>query len=162
MARIQGKAGGFFVGVVFLTVGAVAAGVTAWMHSRAKAAQHWPVVEGEVLSSRVTSRRGSKGGTTYGAEIRYRYRVNDQTHEGTRVVFGDYSSSDGSHAEELVAAYPVGARPDVHVDPDDPTEAVLDPHVSWFVYLMGGLFGGVFGAIGAGAMASSAFSTRRG
>ena len=38
----------------------------------------------ELTHSEVTRHRGSKGGTTYGVDIRYRYVVNDRSFEGRR------------------------------------------------------------------------------
>jgi hypothetical protein len=84
---------------------------------------------GRILSSEVT--RNSDGdGTTYGAKVRYRYRVGNQAYESETVRFGQMSSSDDDWARETVAAFPAGADCTVYYDPRDPASAVLQRGIS--------------------------------
>ncbi len=148
--RRRGDAGLVLGGMVFGLVGLVAMGILGYSIWWTSKAAQWPVAEGTVMRSEVTSRRGSKGGRTLGASIEYQYLVGNRTYTGDRVVFGDYSSSGGGHARELVEKYPAGARVEVRYNPEDPGDAILDPTITWFVWFMCLLFGGIFGTIGAG------------
>lgn len=89
----------------------------------------YPTVTGEIIHSEVTQHRGSKGGTTYGVDIRYRYAVNDRHFEGKRYRYSAESSSDWSWAERAVAGHPVGSQAQVFYSPRNPQNSVLSPGV---------------------------------
>jgi hypothetical protein len=59
--------------------------------------------------------------------VRYRYRAGGQELEGDRIMFGGQPVTTRVLAGGLVARYPVGARVDVHIDPNDPKNALLEP-----------------------------------
>ena len=59
--------------------------------------------------------------------IRYRYRVGGQDLEGDQVRIGGIALTTRVLAGGLVARYPVGARVDVHIDPNDLKNALLEP-----------------------------------
>jgi Protein of unknown function (DUF3592) len=59
--------------------------------------------------------------------IRYRYRTGGQDFEGDRIAVGGQPMMTRVLAGKLIARYPVGARVDVHVDPNDPKNALLEP-----------------------------------
>ena len=91
--------------------------------------RNYPTATGEITHSEVTQHRGSKGGTTYGVDIRYRYAVNDRSFEGTRFRYSAESSSDWAWAERAVAGHPVGSQAQVFYSPRNPQDAVLSPGV---------------------------------
>lgn len=110
------------------------------------AAANWPQVPCEVTSSRVASHRGSKGGSTYSVEIRYRYDFKGHSYDGTRYNFDTGNSSSRGWRAEAVAKHPPGTRTLCHVNPEDPVEAVLSVKPSperWF-----GLIPGLFLIVG--------------
>lgn len=76
----------------------------------AKASRSWPTVQGKIISSSMDSKRSDKGGTTYHAEVLYEYNVSGQTQSSNDIAFGDYGSSDPSHARSIVNKYPAGGR----------------------------------------------------
>ena len=84
---------------------------------------------GLVLSSEVTVHSGSED-TTYGASVRYRYRVGARDYESDRVRFGQMSESGGDWARRTVAAFPAGSACTVYYDAADPTAAVLQTGIS--------------------------------
>jgi hypothetical protein len=88
--------------------------------------EKFPTTPGEVLRSEVTT-SSSRKGKSYKAVIRYRYVVEDHPYESTRLRFGQFSSSDRKGAYALVAQYKAGTRVMVHVNPRNPTEALLQP-----------------------------------
>ncbi len=103
---------------------------------RAKESLSWPTVPGTVEKSNVEYQRGDKGGGTYHAVIRYVYTVGGVKHSGDRVAYGDYGSSDSSHAQGVVDEYPKGKAVKVYYLPENPGECLLEPGVkaqSWFL-----------------------------
>lgn len=124
---------------------------------RGGASQGWESVEGEVISSRVDrqwgrSQTNSRTDWRYYAEISYRYESGGERYTSSRIRIDDPPGGSGASGKEesqkYVDRFPVGAKPEVFVDPDDPTEAVLIRGTSssglWIPLLFGVL------AIGAG------------
>jgi hypothetical protein len=110
------------------------------------AAASWPQVPCEITSSRVASHRGSKGGSTYSVEIRYRYDFKGRSYNGTRYNFDTGNSSSRGWRDAAVAKHPAGTKTLCYVNPEDPIEAVLSVQSSpdrWF-----GLIPGVFLVVG--------------
>jgi hypothetical protein len=94
--------------------------------------QHWaesfPSIQGEVLSSRVTTTRGSKGGIHYHVSIAYQYVVDGQTYEGRRYRY-DSHPDNVEVVSAIVQAHPAGSTVAVYYNPRDPRDAVLSPMV---------------------------------
>jgi hypothetical protein len=115
---------------------------------QAYASRHWPSVPGTVTSSKVVRHRGtgtgkSKSKDSFWAEVWYSYTVNEKTLSGNRVLYGDYGSSDRSHAQRLVRRYPVGKEVSVHYSPKQPAKCVLEPGAkisTWVIPLSGTAF----------------------
>lgn len=108
----------------------------------------WPSIEGSVrLSELVTNYDDQDGSVTYTAKVLYAYSVDGVEHTGSTVAFGDYGSSDPSHAGGIVSRYPVGSRVQVYYDPDNQNSSVLEPGAGWSSFV--GIIAGVlFAAIG--------------
>lgn len=90
---------------------------------------HFIAAEGHILHSEVTTSNGSEG-ATYGARVRYEYRVNDRRYESDRVRYGQMSTSDGKWARRTVRENPAGATRPVYYDSAAPAEAVLQTGVN--------------------------------
>jgi hypothetical protein len=111
---------------IFFIVGAI---VLMWGIASSRSALlsvRWPSVPGNVTVSTISSSHSSKGGTTYGADIHYTYAVSAQNYVGTKVTFGDISTSNSADASKILARYPVGKAVNVFYNPNDPAEAVLE------------------------------------
>jgi hypothetical protein len=109
---------------------------------RGHASTGWPAVPGIIQESSVEYQSSSKGGT-YHARIRYTYVLEDTTRSGSRVTYGDFGTSDPSHAQNIVNRYPAGRAVTVHYMPGDPDESVLEPGTSfgtWIVPVIGFFF----------------------
>lgn len=106
----------------------------------AGASTSWPTVSGVVRDSGVESESGENG-ATYHARIWYEYTADGIKHSGSRVAFGDYGSSDPSHAQNIVNRYPVGMGVTVHYLSSNPDESVIETGVKSQAYFvpMGGL-----------------------
>jgi hypothetical protein len=91
---------------------------------KANAAKTWGSVSATVISSKVKS-HSSDDGTTYSVYIAYRYKVDGEEYIGDRYSFmGGSSSGHGSKAE-IVRQFPTGHPFNVFVNPDDPTDSVI-------------------------------------
>lgn len=98
-------------------------------------AQSFPKTEGQVLSVRIDSHRGSKGGVSYHPAILYRYEVNGQSYEGGRYRYDGFPD-DYYSVNEIVTDHPAGSTIEVYYNPDNPADTVLSTGVvAWDVPL---------------------------
>ena len=88
-------------------------------------ARSWQSVPCRVISSRVQSHSGSKGGTTYSVDILYAYAVDGKDYRSNRYDFMGGSSSGYGGKDAIVKRYRPGTKATCFVDPHDPTQAVL-------------------------------------
>jgi hypothetical protein len=95
------------------------------MADEAEASNSWPKTEGVIIHSSIEKNRSSKGKATYSADIRYEFYVNDTLFEGSRVSFGNVSTSDSEDAKKKLRKYPLQKKVDVYYDPEFPGESVL-------------------------------------
>ncbi len=136
--------------LIFVAVGASLAvfGVRGLLRARDSVA--WPSVQGRIVESSVERhhRSGSKGGSssTYHAEILYEFAVDGTTYNGTRVAYGDYGSSNPSHARRIVNRYPAGKNVAVYHLPGNPEECLLEPGVKGQAWVLPGIGLIFFGA----------------
>ena len=111
-------------------------------------ARGWEARDCEVLSSHVRRHDSDDGEDTYSIDIEYRYEVDGRVHTSDRYDFMGGSSSGYAGKAAVVERHPPGATVTCWVDPEDPSQAVLDRSFR-AVYLIG-LFPLVFLAIGVG------------
>lgn len=133
--------------LIFMAAGAVALLVGLRSYELARESLDWPTTEGVILSSEVKRQRSrnheGRSSVTYKAEVRYAFETGGMRHEGRRVRYGEYSSSDGNHARRTVERYPPGTAVEVRYDPENPLNAVLEPGPhsgSWLLPGLGGTF----------------------
>ncbi len=136
--------------IVFITIGAGIALVGIRGLLRAKASMDWPSAPGRVLEASVVShrsRRNAGSRTIYHAEILYAFTVDGTPFSGNRVAYGDYGSSNPSHARQVVTRYPKGTIVTVYYMPGNPNECLLEPGIRGQSFLLPG-FGFIFFAVG--------------
>jgi hypothetical protein len=99
------------------------------MRSQMQAAGNWDKIEGVITVSKVDQPPSHVSDDLNDATpiIHYRYRVGGQDIEGDQISVGGTPLTTRVLALRTVARYPVGARVDVHVDPNDPKNALLEP-----------------------------------
>ncbi|WP_441238612.1 DUF3592 domain-containing protein [Bradyrhizobium sp. 930_D9_N1_4] len=97
--------------------------------ARMLAAASWDRVEGIITVSRVDQPASHASDDQNDAKpvIRYRYQAGGQELESDQVFVGGQVITTRVLAAKLIGRYPVGAHVDVHVDPKQPTEALLEP-----------------------------------
>lgn len=110
--------------------------------------QQWPSVEGSItLSEMGTNYDSDDDSVTYSAKVLYTYSAGGTERTGSTVAFGDYGSSDPTHAGGIVNRYPAGSKVLVYYDPNNPSNSVLEPGATWSSFV-GVIAGIVFLAIG--------------
>ncbi len=108
----------------------------------------WPSVPGTIVSSGIETSAGNRGGTLYSANIQYTYQVAGWVLTANQVnIGGPLAASFRSPAEAVVERYRSGAPCRVSYDPEDPTEACLEPGAKWWLYMPPAL-GAVFAGLG--------------
>jgi len=97
--------------------------------SQMQAAGEWDKVEGVITVSMVDQPAAHVSDDLNDATpiIGYRYRTGGHDFEGDRIAVGGQPMMTRVLAGKLIARYPVGARVDVHVDPNNPKNALLGP-----------------------------------
>ena len=112
--------------------------------SKVIAAKNWPSVGCTVIASGVRSHTGKS--TTYSVEILYEYEFAGVKHRSSRYGFMNSSSSGYASKQAIVDENPSGSHRTCFVNPDYPTEAVLDRGFSGFMLM--GLIPLIFAVIG--------------
>src|SRR5262249_54189309 len=123
--------GGVLLAMFGLLFGAVGIGVSYWVSGmplmNVQRARHWQPAQCEVTFSEVARTHDSEGGSTSRIDIQYRYTWNDRIYTGKRYDFtvGSDSFSD-AHKAAVVAAHQPGQTVACFVDPNDPTQSVIN------------------------------------
>jgi hypothetical protein len=140
-----------FFGVFFIAGAAVAwfAGIHPLLSILA--AKSWEAVPCTVLSSRVQS-HSSDDGSTYSIDILYGYEFKGHEYKSSRYDFVTGSSSGHQAKADVVRQYPAGKKTSCFVNPNDPTEAVLNRGFRMAILGWGLLFPIPFLAVGLGGM----------
>ena len=135
----------------------VGVGVCIWgigTLGKAKASSAWPTTGGKVITSKVEKHKKTSGSTrkrrrstTYKAQVLYEYTVDGIRYSSKKVSFGEYSSSNPTHARQIINRYPEGKNVKVYFNPDKPNVSVLEPGVSLWSYMPLGI-GAVFIIVG--------------
>ena len=115
--------------------------------NRAKASVAWPTRPGKVLSSSVVQKRDSEGDLTHHAEVVYVFNVNNTAYRGNRIAYGDYGTTNPSHAQEIVNRYPQDKGVTVSYMPNNPKECLLEVGVKGQANIMPAI-GSIFAIIG--------------
>jgi hypothetical protein len=111
-------------GVIAVAIGAALYVAQFRQGLRANASKRWPVSSGAVVASALE--KSPDGRWRYRAAVQYRYRVGAKEYQSNRIFWGG-NEGRRKHMESVIAAYPAGCKASVHYDPQNPTEAVLDP-----------------------------------
>lgn len=111
-------------------------------------ARHWQETTCRILSSNVQSHRSKT--TTYSVDVLYSFEFNGREYRSNRYGFTTGSSSGYKGKAEIVARYPAGTTAVCYVNPNDPTEAVLERGFTADLWI--GLIPLVFVLVGAGGI----------
>lgn len=102
--------------------------------NKARAARKWPTTTGRVLFSEVEARRShsSEGGysTAYYPNVVYEYQVDGKRYQSNQFyVAMPVGLGFRGAVERKVAQFPVGSMVEVYYNPENPTQAALEPTV---------------------------------
>ena len=148
------------MGVLFMVIGLLATYfLVVQPLINAQAAQQWQMVPAVVTNSEVKSSTDSDGDTTHRFHLEYEYEIDGRKYQGDRYSFLSGSSSGRSGKQALVDDHPPGKQIDVYVDPNDPTNVVVQRDLTndiWF-----GLIPLVFFIVGLAMFIGSFFINAR-
>lgn len=120
----------------------------------ARAVRDWYPVEAHLLDAGYQTNSGDS--TTWEAYAEYRYETRGRLYTGTRVMLaagadnlGDYQRTLGSRLADAQAR---GEPITVWVDPEDPSNSIVDRTVRWGLVGFKSMFAFVFGGIGFGLL----------
>ena len=137
------------------------------MRSQMRAAQSWGTTDGVITVSKVDQPPSHVSDDLNDASpvIRYRYHAGGQDLESDRIMPGGQPLTTRVLATRQVARYPVGARVDVHVDPRDSSNVLLEPTqnnnvVALLVFTI--VFGTIAAVLTAHALAGKVLYTSNG
>lgn len=129
-------------------------------------AREWVKVRADVISAEMQQGTGRRS-STYRADAVYRYTFDGKEYTGSRLGISTMGGSDniGDWQEEM-AEFLESARNEkrtinVFVNPDRPTEAVVDRAIRWPMLLFLTPFALGFGGVGVGALVAAWFMLAR-
>jgi hypothetical protein len=111
----------------------------------ASASIRWPVAEGKIRTSEIreflSGTSGDRNRTrNYTPSILFEYTVGGQQYSGRTVYRGQAAGdADATEAEVLHARYPEGATVEVHYEPRNPANSLLEPGIESDVFWLPGL-----------------------
>jgi len=151
---------GKIIGIVFfgafaaMGIGFFIAGATP-MISGWWSAKSWEPVQAELLEHKLTSSH-SDDSTTYKATARYRYDFFGQVYVSDRVGFAGGSDNIGSYHQDMnrqLGRVSGGSQAlNIWVNPNEPSEAVIDRDMRWGLFAFKSLFLFLFGGTGLGGL----------
>lgn len=129
----------------------IAGGACFWFglqrYRKGSATYKWPQAPGEILSSEVERQVSEdmdfRGIPSFHPKISYTYTVNGRNYTSDQVSILDHGTGDPKgHARKLVQKYRVNKKVKVYYNPQDSSDAILEPGISPGCYLMmiSGLF----------------------
>jgi Protein of unknown function (DUF3592) len=121
-----------FVWAWLLMVGVPGVLVMLRMLRRARSEPGWIRIPGAVLESRILNT--AEG---YLPTIRYEYNFEGDRHENSMFKSLVTASSSRSSSERVIRRYPAGANVTVYVNPNNPSDSVLEPMDSEVPYYLG-------------------------
>lgn len=116
-------------GLLFVVAGIAFAFFGYNSYQRGMQSKNWPVAKGSVIQSKIEKRTETTGSGSSKRKVvksypivKYTYSVGSQSYQSSRITFGQ-----SKNVHQTVARYPKGENIQVHYDPEDPGQAVLEP-----------------------------------
>jgi hypothetical protein len=117
--------------------------------------QQWNRVEARLITAGYETRSGDES-DTYLAYASYTYTFRGGTYTGDRVTIASGADNIGDYQRDmgnaLGAALARGETVTVYVDPDTPSESIIDPGIRWGLLGFKSIFVFVFGGVGLGLL----------
>ena len=124
---------------------------------RSHTAQSWPQVPAKVLKVdwfwyQAKSRTGGIYGKDMRVVVQYEYHYDGKLYQGEHVGFEAFAARNETLYQSLVSSKRDKRKVSVWVNPEDPSDAVLDPNVRWLAIVVYTLVGGLLTGIGGGLL----------
>jgi len=139
-------------GIIFLAAGLFFTYQTAIKPAlQVREAQDWQSVPCKIISAEVVrthrprTHRTGGAGTSYHARIVYKYEYKGKEYQSDRIGFLLRSGSDASR--KIVQKYKTAENPHCYVNPENPSQAVLERSLGWGKFV--GWFSLIFVVVGA-------------
>src|SRR5882672_3247953 len=115
-------------GILVVCVGGLTSGTLDYVNRDESA--RWPTAAGVVTQSRI--REGYlKSVKAYAPDVEYQYTVLGSEHAGSTLRFSTVSKwGTEPAAKKRISPFPVGRQVDIHYNPKDPSESVLEAGLS--------------------------------
>lgn len=130
----------------------------------ASAMRSWQPVQAMLSSAGYETNSGDDS-DTWEAYATYRYSYNGQTYTGSRVDIADGADNIGSYQKDLgnrlADALARGETVTVYVDPESPSDSIVDRSPRWGLLAFKSIFVVVFGGVGYGLMAFTIFAKKQ-
>ncbi|MEN9732130.1 MAG: hypothetical protein RLZ45_125 [Verrucomicrobiota bacterium] len=125
----------FFIGgTIPVLVGTIAVTILGVLPLRDRArSRDWIPTPATIEMSRVVVSSSHKGRTSHHPEVLYRYLWKGELHRSSTI--GGWGIRAESGTRKFVADHPVGSTTTCFVNPKDPTEAIMDRSLSWWMLL---------------------------
>jgi len=150
-------------GAVFLLFGLGAGASSLVPVYKSLTSGDWQTTQATVLEAKLERHRGDDT-TTYKATGKYQYEWNGQTYTSEQINFNSGSDNIGSYqrdlANKLKRAKSSKQNIQAWVNPDSPSEAVIDKDIRWGGFAFKMLFFVLFGGVGAGIMLAGRYSKK--
>ena len=108
----------------------------------------WETTDCTILAAEVADTGDDQN--PYRAAVRFRYEVDGEVFESDRFAMGDGDTASFDRARDRAARYPPGSAAICRVNPDRPSEAVLERQLPWIACVV--FFPLIFVAIGLGGI----------
>ena len=146
-----------FFWIIFMVFGLIGLGVGLELILTGINSTRWPTTRGRIVTSEITMEyRPNHDTTYYHPEVTYTYSVAGQEYQGRQVSVGDHDSDSVKSARKITDKYFRTMDVEVFYDPNDPSNALLEPGFrfsSVLIFMAGAVFFiaailGLFGIIG--------------
>ena len=128
--------GTLFFGV-FLAMGLAFTGFMVMDVLRTLATHSWPEAECEITSSRgFVNPEVPANEPPYYFEIAYEYTWEGRSYSSTRLGSGEEAYSDWSNVGRLLKSYPAGERVACYVNPEEPSDVILEHSSLWVILFL--------------------------
>jgi hypothetical protein len=97
-----------------------------WIRRKEVSTRGWPQTSGTIVTSRNQRQYAGAGREEVLPIIEYEFEYNGKLLKSSHWRIGNYSVGNSNSAQAVTSRYPVGTSVTVYVNPDNPTNSVLE------------------------------------
>lgn len=150
-------------GIPFFGVGVFMLWLTGNLLYDGASMKKWDAVQTYLSSANLQSNHSSDNGTTYKVQAKYQYQYQGQWYMGDRTsISGEMSDNLGDFQEDLGRRlerdYKNNTPITIYVDPENPSNSIIDRSIRWGVVAFYMVFAIVFGGVGSACIWGGVFN----